>query len=648
MAGTVRRVALEGADADGQLAHWRLVSGPTYARVLDLQRRPGGAAGILELTPALCEVGSNPAVIGLSDGVSETLLPIQVEVLPNSTAPGTPLFRASHSGVALATGDFDRDGHPDMATADGAGNSVTVFRTLPAGGLQKLGETPVDNGPGSIAAGDFDEDGVLDLVVTTSTGITVLIGNGQGSFQPLPAQPFGNTPILARSAHVNRDEHLDLLVANAGTNTISALLGDGDGTFTVASEAPVGGADFAGGDLNLDGRLDLVVAVATAGAAGEVRILSGFGDGTFRESSTLLVEGSPSVVVVADWNTDGRLDLGVGVGNAIRTFLARNDGSFEQSDSFSGFFGDGPLVAGDLDLDGNQDIVVDNSAVNAGLQVYRGAGDGTFPAQGELVIPNGAANGIAFDDADRDGYPDLFITSVDLGEVMIRMSPYAGLGAAHARTFSKNDKPIHLNGNGGSICILLEPVSGSYTNPELIFTSLLLRSPGTGSVSEISAIQNKNVVESDVDRNGVREVAVCFARSDMSRLFDQLQGKQTVTASLRGNVLDGRAFCTDVTLEIIGSGEGGSLAAAISPNPLNPRATLRFSTSRSGAVKVRMYDLHGRVVRTLLQRPMLPAGNHEVEIDGRSENGQTLASGVYFYAVEAAEGTVRGRLTVLK
>lgn len=63
---------------------------------------------------------------------------------------------------------------------------------------------------------------------------------------------------------------------------------------------------------------------------------------------------------------------------------------------------------------------------------------------------------------------------------------------------------------------------------------------------------------------------------------------------------------------------------------------------------IRIFDLHGRVVRTLLERSMLPAGSHDVEIDGRGRNGQTLASGLYFYEVQADEGTVHGRMTILK
>ena len=189
-------------------------------------------------------------------------------------------------------------------------------------------------------------------------------------------------------------------------------------------------------------------------------------------------------------------------------------------------------------------------------------------------------------------------------------------------------------------------VDASYANTDVDLGSLRLTSEGTGTVSAIDAVISKSVPEGDSDRNGVAELPVCFRRSDLNQLFSEVHGRQTVSARLQGSLVDGRDFCSPIELELVGA--GGPLAAAVHPNPLNPRATLRFSTSREGAVKIRMYDLHGRVVRTLLERPMLPPGNHEVEIDGRSQNGQTLASGIYFYEVEASEGRVRGRLTILK
>ena len=115
---------------------------------------------------------------------------------------------------------------------------------------------------------------------------------------------------------------------------------------------------------------------------------------------------------------------------------------------------------------------------------------------------------------------------------------------------------------------------------------------------------------------------------------------------MEGALANGRRFCAPIVLNVVGNKK--RFGAFLTPNPFNPQATMLFSTTGDGFVRIRMYDLNGRLVRTLLDQPNLPAGDHEVVVDGRNQNGSRLASGIYFYVVEAQEGTVRGRMTVLK
>jgi hypothetical protein len=96
------------------------------------------------------------------------------------------------------------------------------------------------------------------------------------------------------------------------------------------------------------------------------------------------------------------------------------------------------------------------------------------------------------------------------------------------------------------------------------------------------------------------------------------------------------------------SAGGGKLAAAVYPNPLNPRAMLGFTTTKPGFVRVRLFDLNGRMVRQVLDAPTVEPGYHEVAIDGVDAEGRRLASGVYFFRVEAREGLSQGRLAVVK
>ena len=180
------------------------------------------------------------------------------------------------------------------------GNAVLGTAGLGAGtaaGLSFINSSnpQTGNSPQSIAVGDFNGDGIPDLaVVGISNSVTVLLGNGDGTFTPTATSPqvtSGQWNIMV--GDFNGDGIQDLAV---GDGTI--LLGNGDGTFKTAPRVPAGGS-FAVGDFNGDGILDLVGAKGT--------VLLGNGDGTFR--TALSIPASGSDIVVGDFNGDGKLDL---------------------------------------------------------------------------------------------------------------------------------------------------------------------------------------------------------------------------------------------------------------------------------------------------------------------------------------------------
>jgi flagellar hook assembly protein FlgD len=86
----------------------------------------------------------------------------------------------------------------------------------------------------------------------------------------------------------------------------------------------------------------------------------------------------------------------------------------------------------------------------------------------------------------------------------------------------------------------------------------------------------------------------------------------------------------------------------VAPNPFNPEATLTFTTTRPGSAKVALYDVSGRLVRTLLDEHAMPAGTHDVRIEGRGSSGEPLASGIYFVRVISADGDFEKRVAILK
>jgi FlgD Ig-like domain len=128
-------------------------------------------------------------------------------------------------------------------------------------------------------------------------------------------------------------------------------------------------------------------------------------------------------------------------------------------------------------------------------------------------------------------------------------------------------------------------------------------------------------------------------------------GTHAVTVGASDGVFDSRRSAivrvvnaTAVTSEPVAE----KFLASLSPNPFNLAGALIFRTSKPGFIRANLYDMSGRLVRTLKDTPMAPAGRHEVPIDGRDETGRPLASGVYFFKVETSEGSHVGRATVLK
>src|SRR3989442_8669497 len=232
-------------------------------------------------------------------------------------------------------------GRPDM-TRNSAWLGLLVAATLsfsPTFPDSALAQTvsftaqtfPSGPNPQVTAVGDFSGDGKLDLAVVNSgsTTVSVLLGNGDGTFQtPLTVDVGGSNPTYVVAADFNGDGKLDLAVATYGcfgygaagpcptvSNAISVLLGNGDGTFQAARtfEAGSGPNAVAVGDFNADGKLDLAVADYGPSTlrATTVSVLLGNGDGTFQAPLTFHARRSPAFVAVADFNGDSKLDLAV-------------------------------------------------------------------------------------------------------------------------------------------------------------------------------------------------------------------------------------------------------------------------------------------------------------------------------------------------
>src|SRR5918994_248296 len=327
-----------------------------------------------------------------------------------SGATSAPTFaRADYPlfGNNYAVGDFNGDGSLDLA---GVGTAAKVRLNSGAGTFGAVVDYAIGGQGQDIAAGDFNGDGRLDLVVTINNpeiGLSLLTGNGDGTFAApvnFPNTSGFDSPAVA-AVDLNNDGKLDVVIAHqiacyvapcVNTDLISVMIGNGDGTFQPSREIPVGRgmSEIAVGDYNRDGFKDLAI----GGTQGQVYRLDGVGDGTFVQQPTLIAVVDPSFIPVTDidagdFNGDSIQDLVAAVphnGSRTAILIGNGDGTFRA-----------PLVLTDPGLrlpqqqavadyngDGFQDLALSLGDGNTGvMQLRNGNGDGTFQAPVQYLVP---------------------------------------------------------------------------------------------------------------------------------------------------------------------------------------------------------------------------------------------------------------------
>ena len=228
--------------------------------------------------------------------------------------------------------------------------------------------------------------------------------------------PVGMTPAAIAVGDFNGDGKIDIAVANTGSGNVSVLLGNGDGTFQPASSFSAGNSPsaIAVGDFNGDGKLDLAVfQPGSNGVAGSISILLGNGDGTFQAPKTLTLSVSASIMAVADFDADKKSDLAVCDSANLGIFIGNGDGTFQAAKNtiLSGCFG---LIAADFNGDSKPDLAAITSPAAGRIRILLGNGDGTF-SLGGLIVDPGVEMPLVAADFNHDGKVDLIASASQSG-----------------------------------------------------------------------------------------------------------------------------------------------------------------------------------------------------------------------------------------
>jgi hypothetical protein len=328
--------------------------------------------------------------------------------------------------------DFNGDGKPDLAGT--ASMAAAIMLGNGDGTFQAKVEYPVASWTQDLAAGDFNGDGLMDLVVTINDpqiGLSLITGNGNGTFNPpvnFPNSSGFDSPAVV-ATDLDNDGRLDVVIGHqiacftapcTVAKTITVMRGNGNGTFQPAQEITVGSgtAKIAVGDFNRDGIKDL----GLASDSSRVYILLGIGNGTFIQQPTLTLTPDTfgvdaADIDVADFNGDTIEDLVVAIAlNGSRTaiLIGNGNGSFQAPSIINepGLRIPQYQAVADYNGDGFQDLALSLGWGTEGLmEIRNGNGNGTFQPLVLYLVPppqsSISGGAIAAADFNADGKPDI-------------------------------------------------------------------------------------------------------------------------------------------------------------------------------------------------------------------------------------------------
>ncbi|HEX8174668.1 MAG TPA: VCBS repeat-containing protein [Pyrinomonadaceae bacterium] len=332
----------------------------------------------------------------------------------------------------LAVADLNKDGKLDIVTCL-AEDKVSVLLGNGKGGFTPAPDSPIKRAAHLVAIGDVNSDGNADMALThhDSFGVEILLGAGDGRFSAAPGSPFAAYQGTKPHNHglalndLNSDGKLDITTSNQDDNSVSVLLGDGRGSFKPADGSPfaVGRAPYphAVGDVNKDGKPDIV---APNVGSNNVTVLLGDGGGGFRAAggSPYTVSPRPYYVAMGDISGDGNLDLIMTHDdiNLITTLLGDGRGGFAPAPASTFDLGSRgyEIIAANVTGDARPEVVIGTEASDSVAVLLGNERGGYTPAAGS-PYKAGRSQRIAVGDVNNDGKADIITANHESGDITV-------------------------------------------------------------------------------------------------------------------------------------------------------------------------------------------------------------------------------------
>ena len=420
-----------------------------------------------------------------------------------STATNFPVGTYPSSVVV---GDFNKDGKPDIATSNSSGVSILLGTGTGSFGTA----TNFSGGNKALALGDFNSDGNLDLAeLRNNPGelptdqVAILLGNGTGSFGAATSFYVGEPrPNAVAVGDFNTDGKPDLATANF-EGYVSIFLGTGTGSFVAATYFNVGTnpQSVVARDFNADGILDLATANYNSN---NVSILLGTGTGSFGSVTNFNVGTNPRSVVAEDFNADGKLDLATAnnQSNNVSILLGTGTGSFGAATNFNAGTSPYSVTVGDFNSDNKSDLAVANSGTNSNtVSILLGDGTGNFGAAANFGAGTNPYS-VAVGDFNADGKTDLATANYGSNNVSVLLNntPVVNFGAAaYSGTEGNADTIVNIPVTVSSspvkdltVAIALNPSSTATQTSDYTFSPTTVTFPaGTNTLTQNIAVTIK-------------------------------------------------------------------------------------------------------------------------------------------------------------